>query len=163
MRLTKAESLSLLALVCAVLAAVYSSTSSPPARAQAARPPSLFQGARVIVGDGTAPIENAAFLVEGNRITRVGRAGDVQAPAGAVRVDLTGKTVMPAFVDLHSHIGYEDTARGIEDEKYFTRANVIDHLERFAYTGHALTHSLGNDNPGIFDVRYADDPAKFFD
>jgi imidazolonepropionase-like amidohydrolase len=144
--------------------AAYASTGTgQPASAQAARPPTLFQGARVIVGDASAPIENAAFLVEGNRITRVGRAGEVQAPAGAVRVDLTGKTVMPAFIDLHSHIGYEDTARGIEDEKYFTRANVIDHLERFAYTGHALTHSLGNDNPGVFDVRYADDPAKFVD
>ena len=84
---------------------------SPPARRPRGRP-TLFQGARVIVGDGSAPIENAAFLVEGNRITSVGRAGQVQAPAGAARVDLTGKTVMPAFVDLHSHIGYEDTARG---------------------------------------------------
>jgi hypothetical protein len=164
MRLTKTASLPLLAVACAVLAAAYSSTrAGRPAAAQSARPATLFQGARVIVGDGTTPIENAAFLVEGNRITAVGRAGQVQAPAGAVRVDLTGKTVMPAFVDLHSHIGYEDTARGVEDEKFFTRANVIDHLERFAYTGHALTHSLGNDNPGLFDVRYADDPSTFVD
>ena len=133
------------------------------ASAQSTQPPTVFQGARVIVGDGSAAIENGAIVVEGNRITRVGRAGDIQIPAGAVRVDLTGKTVMPAFVDLHSHIGYEDTARGIEDEKFFSRANVIDHLERYAYTGHALTHSLGNDHPGLFDVRYADDPAKFVD
>ena len=136
MRLTKMGSVCLLALAGAVLAAVYSSIGAgQPAGAQAARPPTLFEGARVIVGDGSAPIENAAFLVEGNRITSVGRAGAVQAPPDAVRVDLTGKTVMPAFVDLHSHIGYEDTARGIEDEKFFTRANVIDHLERYAYTG----------------------------
>ena len=164
MRLTKTESLSLFAVAGAVLGAAYSfSGAGQLASAQTARPATLFQGARVIVGDGSAPIENAAFLVEGNRITSVGRAGQVQAPAGAARVDLTGKTVMPAFVDLHSHIGYEDTARGIEDEKFFSRANVIDHLERYAYTGHALTHSLGNDNPGLFDVRYADDPAKFVD
>ena len=70
---------------------------------------------------------------------------------------------MPALVDLHSHIGYEDTAANTEDEENFTRENVIDHLERFAYTGHALTHSLGNDNPALFDARYADDPAKFVD
>jgi imidazolonepropionase-like amidohydrolase len=164
MRLTKTESLSLFAVACALLGAAYSFAGAGQlASAQTARPATLFQGARVIVGDASAPIENAAFLVEGNRITSIGRAGQVQAPAGAARVDLTGKTVMPAFVDLHSHIGYEDTARGIEDEKFFSRANVIDHLERYAYTGHALTHSLGNDNPGLFDVRYADDPAKFVD
>ena len=161
MRLTRTESLSPFAVAGAVLGAAYSfSGAGQLASAQTARPATLFQGARVIVGDGSAPIENAAFLVEGNRITSVGRAGQVQAPAGAARVDLTGKTVMPAFVDLHSHIGYEDTARGIEDEKFFSRANVIDHLERYAYTGHALTHSLGNDNPGLFDVRYADDRGE---
>ena len=70
---------------------------------------------------------------------------------------------MPALIDLHSHIGYENTAANTEDERHFTRENVIDHLERFAYTGHALTHSLGNDNPALFDARYADDPAKFVD
>jgi imidazolonepropionase-like amidohydrolase len=123
----------------------------------------VFHSARVIVGDGSAAIENAVLVVEGNRITGIGRAGEVEAPVGAVRVDLTGKTVMPAFVDLHSHIGYEDTARGIQEETFFTRENVIDHLERYAYTGHALTHSLGNDMPGLFDVRYADDPATFVD
>jgi hypothetical protein len=68
---------------------------------------------------------------------------------------------MPALIDLHSHIGYEKTAANTEDERYFTRENVIDHLERFAYTGHALTHSLGNDNPALFDARYADDGGVF--
>ena len=45
----------------------------------------LFEGARLIVGDGSAPVENSAFLVEGDRFTRVGRKGAVQAPAGAAR------------------------------------------------------------------------------
>lgn len=36
----------------------------------------LFEGARVIVGDSSAAIENAAFLVENHRFTKVGRAGE---------------------------------------------------------------------------------------
>src|SRR5882762_2477336 len=48
----------------------------------------LFEGARVIVGDESAAIENAAILVENGRITAVGRSGEVRAPAGAARVDL---------------------------------------------------------------------------
>ena len=48
----------------------------------------LFEGARLITGDGSAPIENSAFLVENARFTRVGRRGEMQPPAGAARVDL---------------------------------------------------------------------------
>src|SRR5262245_21755205 len=66
----------------------------------------LFEGARLISGDGSGPLYNSAFVVENNRFTRVGRKGEVQAPTGAARVDLTGKTVIPALVDGHSHIGY---------------------------------------------------------
>ena len=64
----------------------------------------VFEGARLITGDGGAPIENSAFIVQNDRFTQVGRRGDLQVPAGAARVDLTGKTVMPAKVDLHGHV-----------------------------------------------------------
>src|SRR5438552_11877151 len=66
----------------------------------------VFEGARLIAGDGVAPIENSAFIVEGDRFTAVGRRGELTIPAGAVRVDLTGKTVIPALVDAHVHMGY---------------------------------------------------------
>src|SRR5215471_9468804 len=52
----------------------------------------VFEGARVIVGDGRAPIENASFVVSGARFTQVGRAGEVRVPAAATRVSLAGKT-----------------------------------------------------------------------
>lgn len=107
----------------------------------------LFEGARIIVGDTTPAIENGAFLVEGRRFTRVGRAGEVTAPAGARRVSLAGKTVIPAFVDMHSHVAFENATDSSEEKENFTRENLIDHLERFAYSGHALTISLGSDLP----------------
>src|SRR5437773_1368016 len=66
----------------------------------------LFEGARLIVGDGSAPIENSAFVVQNGKFTSVGRRGQVQAPAGAARVDLSGKTVMPALINLHTHPGW---------------------------------------------------------
>src|SRR5687767_8371982 len=66
----------------------------------------LYEGARLIAGDGGSPIEDSAFLVERGRFIRVGRRGQVQAPPAAARVDLKGKTVIPALVDGHSHIGY---------------------------------------------------------
>ena len=60
-----------------------------------------FEGARLIVGDGSAPIESSAFLVEGETFTWVGKKGERPPPAGATRVDLSGKTVIPALIDGH--------------------------------------------------------------
>jgi len=66
----------------------------------------LFEGARLITGDGSAPIENSAFLIENNHISKVGKKGQLEASSGAQRVDLTGKTVVPAIIDAQSHPGY---------------------------------------------------------
>ena len=69
---------------CLIVAAAYSLEVS----AQNAGGTTLFEGARLIVGDASAPIENSAFLVQGDSITWVGRRGERQPPAGAARVDL---------------------------------------------------------------------------
>ncbi|HSF15245.1 MAG TPA: amidohydrolase family protein [Vicinamibacteria bacterium] len=103
----------------------------------------VFEGARLIVGDGSPPIENAAFVVEGDRFALVGRRDEVQAPANAVRVDLSEKTVMPALIDAHSHIGYmKDLTSGPEN---YTREHILDHMYRFAYHGVAASQSMGSD------------------
>ncbi len=67
----------------------------------------LFEGARLITGDGSPPVENSAFLVEYDRITMVGQRGDVTYPDHVARVDLTGKIVMPAIIDTHKHLAGE--------------------------------------------------------
>jgi hypothetical protein len=52
-------------------------------------------------------IENGTIVVEGNRITAIGPSGSVQVPAGARRVDVKGKTIMPGIIDVHAHVGGE--------------------------------------------------------
>jgi len=113
----------------------------------------LFTGGRVIVGDGRV-IEDAAFLVRGDRIVRVGSAGDVQAPPEASVVDLSGRTVMPALVNTHAHLGWERyTSWGSEN---FTRENLVDHLHRHAYYGVGTIISTGSDREEIaLEVRQA--------
>ena len=116
-----------------------------PAGAQqpAASRATLYEGARLIVGDGNGPMENAAFLVENGRFTRVGRRGEVQPPPGAARVELAGKTVIPALIDGHSHIGYmKNLTSGAAN---YTRENILDHMYRFAYFGVAASQSMGSD------------------
>jgi len=102
----------------------------------------LYENARLIIGDGSAPIENGAFVVEAGRFTAVGRKGEVRIPAGAARVDLAGKTVMPAMINVHVHIGYEGyTSWGPEN---YTPQNVLDHLEREAFYGVGVTQTVGS-------------------
>jgi imidazolonepropionase-like amidohydrolase len=60
----------------------------------------VFEGARVIVGGDGAPIDDAGFIVAGGRFTQVGRRSELQSPAGAMHVDLTGKTVRPTEAGL---------------------------------------------------------------
>src|SRR5688500_8877724 len=62
-----------------------------------------FEGARLIVGDGRV-IENGTLLVDGTKIAQAGAAADVRVPAGATRVNLAGKTVMPMIIDTHVHL-----------------------------------------------------------
>jgi imidazolonepropionase-like amidohydrolase len=54
---------------------------------------------------GTQVIRNATVLVDGNRITAVGPSGQVPVPAGAHRVNVPGKYIMPGIVDVHAHVG----------------------------------------------------------
>src|SRR5215468_3325519 len=99
----------------------------------------LFEGARLITGDGRV-IENSAFVVTGNQISQVGRKGEFRL-SGGTRVDLTGKTVMPALIDAHVHMGYR---KGLDfSTNNYTRENLSDILDRFAYYGVAAILEAG--------------------
>jgi imidazolonepropionase-like amidohydrolase len=127
----------------AFLVAVWLLQPSPPG--------TLFEGARLIVGDGSAPIESSAFVVQNSRIARIGRNGDLAAP-GARRIDLTGKTVMPALIDAHVHLGYR---KGLSfSAENYTRDNLLDTLDRFAYCGVAAVLEAGTGRGDLpFQVR----------
>jgi hypothetical protein len=68
----------------------------------------------------------------------------VLVSAGAARVELKGKTVMPMMIDLHGHIGYQNVAQGTMSKETYTRENLIDHLERLAYHGVSAIVGIGD-------------------
>jgi imidazolonepropionase-like amidohydrolase len=118
--------------------------SLPALLSSQTRGPALwFEGARLIVGDKTPAIESSAFLVEGDSFTWVGRKGERQPPAGATKVDLTGKTVIPALIDGHNHIGLVNEKDGSNAKANYTRENLIDQLQRYVYYGTAAAMSMG--------------------
>jgi imidazolonepropionase-like amidohydrolase len=116
----------------------------------------VYEGARLVIGDASAPIESGAFVVQNSRIVAVGRKGAVAAPSGATRVDLTGKTVMPAMNNVHIHIGYEGyTSWSAQNH---TRGNVLDHLEREAFYGVGVAMTMG-DQTDDFAIQFQQDQA----
>ena len=113
----------------------------------------LYEGGRLIIGDGTV-IDSGAFVVENGRIGALGPKGAVTLPAGAARVDLTGKTVMPSMINAHVHIGYEGyTSWGAQN---YTPQNVQNHLEREAFYGVGATVSVGS-SPTDQSIRFQQD------
>ncbi len=115
----------------------------PPATASAI----LFEGARLITGDEAPPIEDSAFVVQDGKFASVGRRGEVQAPQGAARVDLTGKTVMPGIIEAHAHLGYWKDLK--PSAEHFTREQLLQDLQRLAYHGVVAVHSMGADRRDI--------------
>jgi Tol biopolymer transport system component/imidazolonepropionase-like amidohydrolase len=64
----------------------------------------VLSNARVATMKGDEIIERADVVVTGNRIAAVGAKGRVAIPAGAKVLDVTGKTIIPGFVDVHAHM-----------------------------------------------------------
>ncbi len=64
----------------------------------------LLKNARIITMDGFEVIENGAVLIVDNRIEAVGEAGSLDVPEDADVMDMSGKTIIPGFVDTHAHV-----------------------------------------------------------
>src|SRR6476469_348679 len=63
-----------------------------------------LKAARLIDGTGAPAINNAVVIVTDNKITAVGDASSVRLPAGAKIIDLGDVTLLPGFIDAHTHL-----------------------------------------------------------
>ena len=120
---------SMFTVVAATVAAVVAGMSVPTT-GQAQGNVTAFEGGRIIVGDGSPAIEKGTVVVTGGNITAVG--ANVQVPAGAQRVNLAGKTVMPMIIDTHIHAP-DDVGKNVRD------------MKRRAYWGISAAMSMGTE------------------
>jgi len=134
------------------VAGVLSACADEPADTTAAGTAVVYEGALLIPGDGSAPIEESAFVVDGGTITQIGTAGALDVPVDAARVDLTGKTVMPALIGAHGHVGYQEgTTFSIEN---YSRETIYQDLRRAAYFGLGTVMTMGIDTPEfVYGIR----------
>ena len=91
------------------------SFQSPLAQQAPAGGTLALTGARVIDGTGAAPIQGATIVIADGRIQAVGPAASVAIPAGATRVDLAGKTVVPGLINAHGHLQADMSKRPARD------------------------------------------------
>ena len=77
-------------------------TVASPALAQTV----AITGGKVVIGDGTDPIDGATVLVQDGKVVAVGR--DVVVPAGVRKVDASGKWVTPGLVVAVTDLGLLD-------------------------------------------------------
>ncbi|MBT4888684.1 MAG: amidohydrolase family protein [Rhodospirillales bacterium] len=62
-------------------------------------------GGTVVDLEGKSPISDAVILVEGDKITAIGKADDVNIPANAERIDASGNWLIPGLMNMHVHLG----------------------------------------------------------
>ena len=97
----------------------------------------VFTGATLIDGTGAAPVDDAALVIEGERIVAAGPRSSLSWPGDAEVVDVRGKTIIPGLIDAHDHLashGYALATRFGLDEPASTA-----HLR----TARVLAETLG--------------------
>ncbi|WP_313247074.1 amidohydrolase family protein [Stenotrophomonas rhizophila] len=114
----------------------------------AAAEPILFENARVFDGQrdrGITPV-----LIDGARIVHIGTPLPAAA-TGARRVDYTGKTLLPALVSDHAHVG--NTQELEHGDRFYTRDNVVRDLRQFQRYGITTVTALGMNGADFFALR----------
>ena len=103
--------------------------------------------ARVIDGTGAPARENQVIVIRGGNIAAVGNAASIQIPAGAVTIDLAGRSVMPGLVMMHEHL-YYTTGRGVYGQLGLS-------FSRLYLAGGVTTIRTGGNTNGIMDINLA--------
>ncbi|MEZ5317177.1 MAG: amidohydrolase family protein [Vicinamibacterales bacterium] len=93
----------LILIAAAISAGAAISATSPGPDGQAGRVLALV-GGTLIDGYSSTPIRNSVILVSGERITAVGRVGEIPVPAGAEVISTEGMSVLPGLWDMHVHL-----------------------------------------------------------
>src|SRR5262245_37664950 len=102
-----------------------------------------FTGLRLIDGTNRTPIPNATIVVRDGRIVAAGAASSVTIPAGAERIPLNGKTVIPGLINAHGHVN-----------------NLERDLKTYAAYGVTTVFSLGGENAAHIAARDAQSTAS---
>jgi imidazolonepropionase-like amidohydrolase len=138
-------------LVGGVLATTAGQSSAAPASAY------LLKPAQVWSADGGMHT-GWVVLVRGERITAVGPAASVQAPSGVQVIDLSGRTLTPGLIELHTHLflhPYNETLwddQVLKEDVPYRTIEAVKHAEATLMSGFTSARDLGTEGAGFADV-----------
>ncbi len=143
-----------------MIAALVVSALAVAAPAPAGKAPEyvLLRPAGVFTADGEEVHEGWAVLIEGDRITAVGPAGDIERPKGTRVVELPGATLLPGLMDLHSHVflhPYNETLwndQVLEEPPAYRTIEAVKHAEATLMAGFTTLRDLGTEGAGYDDL-----------
>lgn len=118
----------------------------------------LLTGARIIDGIGSSPVENVAVLIKDEHIVGIGPERVLEVPAeGVERLDLSGMTLLPGFIDCHVHIlGDPDPTAKPYAGPYVAGRNVLrgaKHARQTLEAGFTTVRDMMASNEQIFPLR----------
>jgi imidazolonepropionase-like amidohydrolase len=113
----------------------------------------VFRNVRIIDGTGDVIAARGAIVVRDGRIVAAGPAAAASAPVGALSIDLDGRTIIPGLVNAHGHVA--DTMGLQTGRQFYTEANLVGQLRRYASYGVTTVASLGGDAEAAFALRDA--------
>ena len=110
-------------------------------------------GATLIDGSGSAPVSDAAILIEGTSIVAAGDARSVEIPEGIETVFANGMTLMPGLIDTHDHLAsfsYEIASRwGITEPRSTRHLRIASVLNQTLETGYTTVRDAGGLDAGF--------------
>ncbi len=112
----------------------------------------VLKAARLIDGTGTAPIQSAVVVVTDNMIIAVGKDGSVQIPPNARVINLGDATLLPGFIDAHTHIAGRTLsdpaadAAGVRDYDSFGAILGVANAEKTLMAGFTSIRNVGSGN-----------------
>ena len=115
----------------------------------------LLKNLRLIDGTNGMPQENTDILIEGQRIAAIGK--NLKSARARV-IDLQGKTVMPAMISAHVHVGV--ISGNAQSGTFFTRENVLAQLKKYLDYGISTVQTLGTDRPVLYENGFRDSLMK---
>lgn len=115
-----------------------------------------FTGANIIDGSGADPIQNGVLLIQNGRVVAIGAKENVAIPEHTTIMDVSGKTIIPGFINAHGHVG---DVKGIEGGHYSSE-NLIKNLSIYARYGITTVVSLGGDMKDAESLRAVNDTTS---
>ncbi|SKB81098.1 amidohydrolase family protein [Daejeonella lutea] len=115
----------------------------------------LLKNATLIDGNGGKPLQNIDILIDGETISEIGTN---LSASGAKLVNLKGKTVMPALISAHVHVGVIKGNEG--GAKFYTRQNIISQLKKYQDYGIGTVLAMGTDRPLLFETGLRDSSVR---